>query len=68
MEDIPMDSQTEDNGEQHERTYQPIYVYWYACSQCGYETAAHGRVACPDCGCGMTAAAFAGAIIDSRGR
>ena len=44
----------------------PIYIYWKMCSQCGYETAAHGRVNCPDCSCGMTASALAGAIVDDR--
>jgi len=44
----------------------PIFIYWYACSECGYETVAHGRVKCPDCGCGMTAAALAGSVVDDR--
>jgi len=44
----------------------PIYVYWMACSECGYETAAHGRVNCPECDCRMTAAALVGAVVDDR--
>jgi len=45
----------------------PIYIYWMTCTECAYETAAHGRVKCPECGCGMTAAAIAGAVVDDRG-
>lgn len=46
----------------------PIYIYWKQCSQCNYETAAHGRVKCPECNCGMTDIALAGAIVDDRSR
>jgi hypothetical protein len=46
----------------------PIYVYWAACTSCGYTTAAHGRVACPDCCETMVPHAIAGAVIDDEPR
>lgn len=45
---------------------EPIFIYWAMCSECGYETAVHGRVKCPDCNCLMTKTAEAGSILDSR--
>lgn len=44
----------------------PIYVYWVRCPMCGYETVAHGRVDCPDCGDRLTSEAVAGAVVDDR--
>lgn len=55
-------TQTDTDDEQS-----PIYVYWRQCSECGYETAAHGRVKCPGCNRFMTSIALAGAVVDGRG-
>lgn len=49
-------------------TNDPLFIFWKQCSQCAYETAAHGRVDCPECGCGMTSVALAGAIVDDRNK
>jgi len=45
---------------------QPLLIHWANCTQCNYETAVHGRVKCPNCECGMTKVALAGAIADTR--
>jgi hypothetical protein len=50
------------------RGSQPIFVFWQQCSQCNYETAAHGRVKCPECECNMTSIAMAGSVVDDRKR
>lgn len=47
---------------------EPILIHWKVCSQCDYETAAHGRVKCPNCECGMTSVATAGSILDNRNK
>ena len=49
-------------GEQHGL----IYVYWVGCKSCDYITAAHGRVACPDCGETMPPFAIAGAVVNDE--
>lgn len=43
-----------------------IYVYWAACKSCGYTTAVHGRVACPDCGETMAPYEIAGAVVNDE--
>lgn len=43
-----------------------IYVYWVSCKSCDYTTAAHGRVACPDCGEVMPSFAIAGAVVNNE--
>lgn len=44
----------------------PIFVFWVVCSDCDYETAAHGRVQCGKCGGRMKPAELAGSIVDDR--
>lgn len=44
-----------------------MYVHWMVCSQCDYDVAATGQVKCPECGCGMTPVATAGAILAKKG-
>ena len=44
----------------------PVYVYWMKCSECTYETIAHGRVCCGDCGHIMKPTDIAGAVVDNR--
>lgn len=43
---------------------EPRLIYWKQCSDCGYETFAHSRVACPDCGTTMAPQEVAGAVVE----
>ena len=59
---MPTDG-TDADGSVHKT---PIYIYWMACPECGWETAAHGRVACPECHAQLELDDLAGAIVDDR--
>lgn len=44
----------------------PIYIFWKRCDSCDFETAAHGRIKCPECEEQMQSVELAGAIVDDR--
>lgn len=54
------DDDTEQNG--------LIYIYWAACSSCGYTTAVHGRVKCPYCEEKLSPYEIAGEVADDESR
>jgi hypothetical protein len=47
-------------------TAQPILMFWQECTECHYETVAHGRVKCPNDETALTSVALAGSVVDDR--
>lgn len=43
-----------------------VELWWYTCSQCGYEIMAGGKPRCRHCKCLMTKAAHGGFLTDDR--